>query len=193
MLKAERRGQGRVVDVGVGASGVRLGRPGWGHLLFWKLSVAAQLPPVGSARGVPAHRWVSELWSELPVWLRWSSPDGGSEGRSWAPLSCAEGVAHQRGGMRACAPHGGPASDSREGTSLILAGHLDLCPGDSAHKPRHGWASCAGCRPSGRGTCRPPAPAEAWQRPGARALVVGPAELGPGGPPGVHAPLVLCG
>lgn len=93
--RAGRAGQS-VVAVWVGASGVRWAHPGWGHLQPWKLLMAAQLTPVGSACWVPASQMGESAVVRAPWGLRWSSPDGGSEGRCWrracgqpAPLSCA--------------------------------------------------------------------------------------------------------
>lgn len=69
--------------------------------------------------------------------------------------------------MRECALHGGPASNGREGTSLILAGYWDFCPGDTSHSPSSVGIEC-GVQTQ-------------WQRRGIglgpRALVVAPAAL----------------
>lgn len=184
----------------VGASGVRLGTSWVGAPSVLEAFSGCSAHSCGLCL-FQLHRWVSQPWSELPCVAKVEQPRRGSEGRSWlracgqpAPLSCAERVVHQRGGMRACALHGGPASNGREGTSLILAGHQALCPGTPPTSPSSVGVVC-GVQTQ-------------WQRPGTSGSGCGPCSPGPfqvqsvpeellnfalGGPSGVHAPLVLCG
>lgn len=98
--------------------------------------------------------------------------------------------------MRACALHGGPASNGQEGASPILAGHLDLGPG--APPTSRVIAGMVRVQTQWPGAM-PASLLQGWQRPGPGLWLCLPQpwsspvpeellSFAPGSPSGVHCP-----